>query len=378
MTETVHVVGVGMTRFANHGPGVGIKLGAEASVAALNDAGITFAEVDMLIAGSANPHSPRGVFLARELGLTGKPVQHLSNASATGLAAMHEAIATLEAGRAEVVLVCGLDSPETAVSSQDVIAGEGHHPPAVSFALWARERMATYGTTEKHLAMVAAKNWNYARTNPFAARQAAEPVTVDRVLGSRMVAEPFTSMMCTPWGDGAAAAVLCTESALRRFDASRAVRIAASAFQSDRFGPRQVLEGAIVGPPELTRSTVAEALKQAQLGVADIDIVQLHDAFAIEEILYYELLGFCAPGEAEGLLEQGAFGPNSRKEFGLPEVSTDGGLIGRGHPGGPTGLAQIWETVRRLRQPGGDRVGLCHLLGGGSICIAQILTRDAA
>jgi acetyl-CoA acetyltransferase len=372
----VYVVGTGMTRFANHGPGVGIPLAAEASIAALRDAGITFADIDILYAGAANPNSPRGVFVARELGLTGLPVQHVSNASATGLAAAHEAITAIESGRADVALVAGYDSPDTDVSSQDVIAAEGHHPPAVSFALWARERMAQYGTGPEHLAMVAAKNWNYARTNPFAARQASEPVTVERVLASRMVADPFTSMMCTPWGEGGAAAVLCSESALTRFDASRAVRVAASAFQSDRFGRNQVLEGAIVGPPQLTKSTVNNALNAANLALDDVDVVQLHDAFAIEEIIYYELLGLCEPGQADKLLEAGAFGPGSRSKFGLPEVSTDGGLIARGHPGGPTGTAQIWETVRRLREPNGARVGLCHLLGGGSICIVQVYQRN--
>jgi acetyl-CoA acetyltransferase len=154
------------------------------------------------------------------------------------------------------------------------------------------------------------------------------------------------------------------------------VRLAASQFQSDRFSPEQILEGAIVGPPELTRVTAAAALREAGLHTRDVDVVQVHDAFAIEEIIYCELLGFSEPGQTERLIEQGAFGPGSRARFGLPEFSTDGGLIGRGHPGGPTGLAQIWETVRRLRTREQDRVGLCHLLGAGSICIAQVLTRE--
>jgi len=200
-------------------------------------------------------------------------------------------------------------------------------------------------------------------------------VTVERVLGARMVADPFTSMMCTPWGEGAAGAVFCSGRVLAQFDRSRAVRVAASVFASDRFGPKQVLEGAIVGPPELTRAAAQQALETAGAAARDVDIVQVHDAFAIEEILYYELLGFAETGAAEKLLEAGAFGPGSRRQFGLPEFSTDGGLIARGHPGGPTGLAQIWETVRRLRAPSGDRIGMCHLLGGGSICITQIYER---
>ena len=117
------------------------------------------------------------------------------------------------------------------------------------------------------------------------------------------------------------------------------------------FLANEVLEGAIVGPPQLTKSTVNSALNAANLKLDDVDIVQLHDAFAIEEIIYYELLGLCEPGQAEKLLEAGAFGPGSRAKFGLPEVSTDGGLIGRGHPGGPTGTAQIWETVGGCANP---------------------------
>jgi len=195
----VYVTGVGMTPFGNHGPGMGVSLAVDAALAALRDAGTTFAEMDILYAGAAHPLSPRGVFVARELGLTGIPVQHVSNASATGLAAAHEAVTAIEAGRAEVALVVGFDSPETEMPTEAVITGEGHHPPVVSFALWARQRMAEFGTTPEHLAAVATKNWNYARSNPFAARRAAEPVTVERVLGSRVVADPFTSMMCTPW-----------------------------------------------------------------------------------------------------------------------------------------------------------------------------------
>jgi len=105
--------------------------------------------------------------------------------------------------------------------------------------------------------------------------------------------------------------------------------------------------------------------------------VQVHDAFAIEELEYYELLGLCKPGEAEKCIEQGDFELGGRVPF-----STDGGLIARGHPGGPTGLAQIWETTLQLRgeagkrQVEGARIGMCHMMGGGSVCAIHILTRD--
>jgi acetyl-CoA acetyltransferase len=151
------------------------------------------------------------------------------------------------------------------------------------------------------------------------------------------------------------------------------VQLSATVLGSDRFGPRQILEGSIVGSPALTRQTVDTALTVAGVTTADVDVVQIHDAFAIEEILYYELLGFSEPGRTEQLIELGAFGPGSRKEFGLPEFSTDGGLIARGHPGGATGVAQVIETTRRLTSTD-DRVGVCHLLGSGSTCIVQVYT----
>jgi len=370
----VLIAGVGMVPFGNHGPGVGVRLGRDAALAALEDAGLSYRDIDAVVVGTAHPLSPRGIFIAKELGLTGVPVQHVTNASATGLAAVHAARQAIRCGDARRVLVIGMDSPQKAVPVEELIVAEGNFPPVVSFALWAKRRMHERGTTREHLAMITAKNWNYARGNPFAARRAPEEVGIERVLGSRMIADPFTSMMCTPWGEGAAAAVLCSEEAWPAGSAHPRVRLAGSAFGSDAYSRELILEGAIVGPPELSRVTTAAALAQAGRSVRDVDVVQVHDAFAVEELMYYELLGFSEPGATEALVEQGAFGPGSRERFGLPEFSTDGGLLARGHPGGPTGLAQIWETVRRLR--GRDRVGVCHLLGAGSVCVVQVLVRD--
>jgi acetyl-CoA acetyltransferase len=370
----VLVAGVGMTPFANHGPGKALPLAREAALAALADARLAFSDIDAVVVGAAHPLTPRGIYLAKDLGLTGVPVDHVTNASATGLAAVHAARQAILAGDARRVLVIGVDSPQRAVPVEEIIIGEGNFPPVVSFALWAKRRMHEQGTTREQLAAIAAKNWNYARANPFAARRAPEPVTIERVLASRTVADPFTSMMCTPWGEGAAAAVLCAGPDWPADAAHPRVRLAASACGSDAWSPDLILEGAIVGPPELSRTTVSRALSQAGLAPREVDVVQVHDAFAIEELLYYELLGFCGPGEAEALVDRGAFGPDSRRRFGLPEFSTDGGLLARGHPGAPTGLAQIHETVRRLR--GGDRVGMCHLLGAGSVCVVQVLVRD--
>lgn len=371
----VYVLGTGQVRFGRYQPGEAAQLAQGAALAALADAECTFADLDCFVQGSAHPSTPRGVYLAKELGVTGLAVLHTEHASASGTAALHVAALGIAAGEYEAVLVLGLDCPDREESALSVIEGEGNLPAPALFAMWANRRMHERGTTPQHLAMVAAKNWNYARTRPFAARRADSKVTVERVLASRTVAPPLTSMMCTPWGDGAAAAVLCSREFAARHGATRpAVALRASRLESERFGPHHIFQGAIVGPPDMTRRTADAAYNQAGMAPGDVDVALVHDAFAVEELFYYELLGYAGEGEAERLLEEGAFGPGSRERSGLPEFSTHGGLIAGGHPGGPTGVAQLHEAARQLREEG-RRVVLTHMLGSGSVCFVQIFER---
>lgn len=373
MTE-IFVAATGCVPVAKHDLGTGRTLAAEAARAALHDVGADFTVVESVFAGVALPSSPWAVHVAKEIGLTGVPVFQNFGASASGLAAVHQALMSLRAGACSVALVIGYDVP---ANSEDPLAAQGFLPPPALFAMWARRRILDTATTPEHMALVAAKNWNYARANPNAVRRAETPVTADDVLASKMVAEPLTAMMCTPWVFGAAAIVLATRDGLARLPGVRwpMSRIDASEVQSEKYtGPAHQIEGAVVGPPEISRSTFAAALAQSGHGVDDVDIVQTHDGFAIEELVYYELFGFAQPGETERLVEQGAFGPHSRRNFGLPEFSTDGGLIGRGHPAGPSGIFQHIENLRRFREHG-DKVGVCHLLGAGSTCITQVVTR---
>jgi acetyl-CoA acetyltransferase len=367
----VYIAGTAMTSFGRHGVGSGLRLATEASRGALGDAGIAFSDIDLMLGGTAHPLSPRPVFVGRELGLTGVPVQHVSNASATGLFVIYEAFHAVRSGRAELVLAVAYDAPDIDIPTEQIIANEGHFSPVVSYALLARERMNRLGTTPEHLAMVAAKNWNYARSNEFAARRNSDVVTPDTILKSRMVADPLTSMMVTPWCEGAAAVVISSQPVPGR----PSMRISAAALASTKFVLGQVLEGAIGGPPELGRDTAARVLADAGISRDALDIVQVHDGFAVEELEYYSSLGFVAEGDADEMVTNGAFGPGSRARFGLPEFSTDGGLIARGHPGAPTGVAQVVETVRRLSTTS-DRNGLCHLLGAGGVCAALVVSRD--
>ena len=373
MTE-IFVAGADVVPVGKYPLASGRELARQAGEAALRDAGASFLDIDAMYAGVAMPTSPQAVLAAKDLGLTGLTVIQVINASASGLAAVHEATNAILAGRAEVVLVSTWDVPTT---RDDPIKAMGFLPPPALFGMWARRRMHEVGTRPEHFAMVAAKNWNYARDIPHAARRADHVVTPEEVLAAPMVAAPMTAMMCTPWVYGAAAIVLTTRKGLGRLPGARwpLSRIDSSEARSEVYsGPDHVIESQVVGPPEISRVTVAAALDGAGYGTADVDVVQVHDAFAIEELVYAELFGFSTPGETETLIEKGAFGPGSKARFGLPEFSTDGGLIARGHPGGPSGVYQHIENLRRFREYG-DRVGICHLLGAGSTCIAQVVTR---
>jgi acetyl-CoA acetyltransferase len=375
----VAILGVGMTRFGMNYETHHSVMGRDAGLAALDDAGISFKDIDAVYVGHIFLTPMAGVRTVKELGLTGVPIQRIENASATGTCALREAYMAVAAGWYDRVLVLGFDKMTNVMGAmpnpQDM---DEAILPAGFFAMWATRRMHERGTKPEHLAKIAAKNWNYGALNPFAQRQPKEPVTPEKVLGAKMVAWPLTAMMSCPIGDGGAAAVVCRADLAKKYQPDRPViTIAASHLGSEKYERGHLFMGPVVGPAQMSRDAAKDLWEQSGMGPEDIDLVQVHDAFAIEELEYYELLGFCREGEAEKAIEEGWFGPGGRTPF-----STDGGLIARGHPGGPTGLAQIWETTLQLRGEAGKRqvpnarAGLCHMMGGGSVCAAHILKRE--
>jgi acetyl-CoA acetyltransferase len=185
-----------------------------------------------------------------------------------------------------------------------------------------------------------------------------------------MVADPLRLLDCCPTSDGGAAAVVTTRAVAERLGRHPLVRVLASQAMSD------IHLHEPWGDAVLTRAAAARAYEEAGAGPADLDLFQVHDAFSSEEIEYYEALDICGPGEAEKLVLEGATEIGGR----IP-CNTDGGLLSRGHPLGPTGLAQIWETVTQLRgqagarQVDGARTGLIQLIGAGNVCLIHILQR---
>jgi acetyl-CoA acyltransferase len=232
----------------------------------------------------------------------------------------------------------------------------GFTPPAY-FALMARRYMEETGTPAETLAKVAVKNRRHAALNPFAQYQ--EPLTVDEVLASPMVAEPLTKFSCCPTTDGAAAAVVASAEAVRRLSVRRPVRVLASALASGGYRDGDLAH------LEVDRRVARQAYETAGMGPDEIDVAEVHDAFTISEIVHCEDLGFCAPGNGARMLEDGKTALGGR----LP-ISTSGGLLSRGHALGATGIAQAVEIVTQLRGEAGPRqvenarVGLIHCVGG--------------
>jgi acetyl-CoA acetyltransferase len=380
--EGVAVAGSGVVRFGSYRDRSPAELARDAGLAALHDAGMTLADVEEAFVGYIQAGSLLGVKAMKELGLTGLPVTHVENASATGLVAFREAAWAVASGRARVAMALCFDK-------MTEMAGGGHRSssrgtgrdqldatilPAAYFALWAQRRMHDHGTKPETFATIAAKNWNHGARCPWSHRQPDHVVTAEEVLASRMVAEPLTAMMACPADDGAACVIVAAEEVVRaRQPGRRLVRPVASALRSETYSPGHTFLGPVVGPATMTRDTAKVAYDDAGWGPEDVDLALCHDAFANEELEYYELLGFCPEGGGERLVADGSTALGGSIPF-----NTDGGLIARGHPGGPTGLAMVHEVVQQLRDDAGDRQvagarhALAHLVGGGSVCTVNL------
>ena len=369
MREVV-VLGAGLHRYGIYPDIPFVFMGVEACKRAFEDAGIQWQDVEVGYCGSVNLKFAPGHIIAGALGTYGATMTNVENASASGSSAFREAYLAIASGMHDVTIAIGVDKLREyrTASPQDAKPGAAKAPfntgPAQAFAFRAHEHMQQYGTTVDQLAMVSVKSHRNASFNPYAHYQ--EPVTLEEVHRARMVVEPLTVLHCCPWDEGAAAVVLCAAEVASRFTQKPCPRVLASA-----------CTGLTGGDPlvDLTQVTAYKAYDRAGCGPEDLDLVECHDAFTIEEILYYEALGLCPTGEGGRLIESG-----ETEIAGRIPVNTSGGLISMGHPIGPTGLGQIAEILWQMRgQAGGrqvphnPRIGLAHLVGAGGVCFIHIL-----
>jgi acetyl-CoA acetyltransferase len=385
VNRDVYVIGVGMHPFTKEYVPLR-NMYFTAGTSALDDAGLPFGAIESLYNGYLGGGMMEGVGFAKDLGMTGVPVVHVENASATGSSAFREAVWAVSGGSADVAMAVGFDDmARTGMARRKPPPGapkglpsfEQTMLPAGFFAMWAVRRMHEAGTSIETYAAIAAKNWNHARHNPMAQRRADHVITVEEVLASPMVAYPHTAMMACASGAGAAAVIVATADVAKKLANGRPlVKVLASQLQSEVYSEGHVFLGAVVGPPQSTQRTANLAYEEACVGPEDLSLVHVHDAFPIEELMYYELLGICGEGEGDRLVHDGDTAIGGRIPF-----STDGGLIARGHPGGPTGIAQIWDATRQLRgeqnkhQVEGATTALVHMMGAGSVCAIHILQK---
>ena len=360
----VSVVGVGMIPFGKYPERTLADLGWPAVKAALKDGNIDPKKIEAAYCGTALGGMMAGQRVLGRIGLTGIPVTNVENACSSSSSALRQGVMAIRSGEYDVVLVIGVEKLSKfgggtlPLEEEDWEVSQGLVMPAL-YAMRAQRYMHEYGLRPEQLAQVAVKNRRHGSLNPDA--QLKKPVTLEEVLQSRPIADPFTLLQCCPTGDGAAAIVLCASSVSAQFR-SDAVEVAASDLTSGRFTPgfRDMTS------PEITVRGAKEAYEEAGLGPDDIDVVELHDAFTIAEILYYEAFGFCGRGEAARLLESGATSLGGRVPF-----NPSGGLLAKGHPIGATGAAQVVEIVRQLRGEAGARqvddakIGMTHATGGG-------------
>ncbi len=383
--DDVFVAGVGMIKFGRYPEENVASLGAQAVQLALKDAGVVLTDIEMMSAGNLYQTNMVGQRILKEIGMTGIPVYNVANACATGSTAFREAYYAVAAGAYDIALAVGVEQ----MGKRGLLGGAGGSDPAYItegvvgtgtmpgvFGMAGMEHMRKYGTTAAQFAQISVKNHEHAMSNPLSQYQVR--VSLEDVLNARMVAYPNTLYMCCPTGDGAAAAVLMSGKAIKKYTTDR-LRVAASALTTDPFTERNLTFPDI---NTMTQNAADEAYEQAGLGPEDVSSVELHDCFATAELLHYENLKLAPEGEGGRWVDEkltDLAGPRGDKRW--TPVNTSGGLLSKGHPLGATGVANICELVWQLRGQAGDRqvdnhkVGMAHVIGLGSAATVHIVTK---
>lgn len=401
MSNDVYIIGVGMVKFGKFLERSVKDMTGQVLEDVLKDCDLTRDDIQAAWFSNAFwglysfQHSIRGQVALTANGLQGIPVTNVENACASASTALQGAWTAIKAGlydcalaigvekqydedRAKVMgsFMAGTDVEEMARGVAQLREQEqkrreqeakekgtevqqekpgGHSAFMDFYAAGARAHMQRYGSTQRQLAVVAAKNHNNSTMNPMA--QYTFPQTVEQVLNDRIVSYPLTRAMCAPIGDGAAAAIVCSEEFLKKYPSNRAIKIRASVLQG----------GKRTGMGDIGEQAAKQAFETAGIGPQDVDVMEVHDATAFGEVAAIEALGFCPRGEGGVMAERG----DTALDGKIP-VNPSGGLISRGHPIGASGLAQIHELVTQLRGEAGKRQVKNHRIamtenGGGTV-----------
>jgi sterol carrier protein 2 len=390
MTEAVIVAGVGMIPFRKPGDSPTYDvMAAEATRAALADAGLDYSAVQQAYAGYVYGDSTSGQRALYQVGLTGIPIINVNNNCSTGSTALFLARQAVDTGAVDCVLAVGFEQMRPGALSAvfvdrptpfeafdrvtDELVGEDRIPLALRYFGGAgREHMQKYGTRLETFAKVRAKASCHAEKNPLAVFR--KVVTAEQVMSDQPVwPGVMTRLMACPPTCGAAAAILVSEGFARRHGIPLRVRILAQAMTTDTpatFESRSMMQ--LVGY-DMAREAARQVYEQSGTGPDDIDVCELHDCFAQNELITYEALGFCEEGGAERFVEAGA-----NTYGGKVVTNPSGGLLSKGHPLGATGVAQCFELTLQLRgqagprQVEGARRALQHNLGLGGAAVVTL------
>ena len=376
----VYVVGTDMIKFGRFPDRTVPKMGGEAALLALADAGLSIKDMQAMYCGNLmQSGNTIGQKILAEIGQTGIPVVNCANACATGATAFREGWTAIKAGLYDTVLCVGVEQMGRGLlGSGDVAEGIptegilGSNTMPTMFSELGMEHQRKYGTTFEQFAKVSVKNHHHSVANPKSMYQIETPLDV--VMNAEMISYPNTKLMCSVNVDGAAAAIIMSEKKVKELGLmGRAVRVKASALTSDPYTPHNLT---LPDFNTCTRMCVEQAYEMAGVGPEDVNLVELHDCFATAEIMHYENLGLCDEGMGGQLIDSGA-----TAHGGKVPVNVSGGLLSKGHPLGATGIAGIYEITTHLRgeagarQVEGAKIGMTHVVGLGNACAIHILEK---
>jgi acetyl-CoA acetyltransferase len=380
----VYIIRVGQTpcgKFPNKAAHV---LGREACWAAIKDSGIHARDIEIGFCGHVYQGMGVGQRTLKDIGLVGQPVINVEGACGSGTLSLWEAWRTIAYGQQDIALAWGVENLSKIMSGgplpleeDDIEVALGMSMPGL-YAMRAKKYLDEYGVSEETLAKVVVKSRKHAAKNPIA--QFRKETTIEAVLNDPLIADPLTRSMCCPVGDASAAVVLVDGETLKRMkrDTTRLpIKILSCVAQSGGYASAT---GLTCDPSENVARTSQMAYEQAGLGPKDMDTVEIHDAFAIAELIVAEALGFAKKGEGSRLIEE-----ETSNYDGEIAINASGGLLSRGHPVGATGILQTVEIVNQLRgeatgyQVPNAKVGLIETMGGaqpamdGITCVVSIL-----
>jgi len=379
--DDVAIIGVGLHPFGRHGDKSPYEMAADAVELALTDAGVTWNDVQCAFGGSWGVWTDP---LTGLVGLSGLPFIHVFSACATGAATIQQAANAIRSGNGDIVVAVGTDKHSRGSFKGDPTTTNvpawyrenGQYVTTKFFGMKINKYMHDHGVSPTTLAKVAAKNYRNGALNPKAFRR--KPITEEEILSSPMLNYPLTSyMFCAP-DEGAAAVVLCRADIAHRFT-DAPVYVKATAIRTRNYGSYEVNTTWAPVDEDVAPTVYASraAYEDAGIGPEDVDVIQVQDTDAGAEVIHMAENGFCADGDQEKLLADGA-----TEITGPMPINTDGGLIANGEPIGASGLRQVHELVLQLRGQAGDRqvqgdphVGYAQVYGAPGTAAVTVLAR---